>query len=78
MSKRFGRLLVVAGVLGAAGLVAQRTGVLPGAAQPGASGAGLPLACRVRRHGWRVPRSATNTPVRVTCSRCEHIDVPLP
>lgn len=78
VNKRVVRLLVVLGVLGVAGAAAQRSGFLSNGAPKGASAGRLPLTCRLQRHGWRIPQRSMNTPIRLTCSRCEHIDVPMP
>ena len=76
MRKPTTRSLVTVGALGALALAASRLGLIGGGA-PAPAGV-LPLTCRLRGHGWRVPRSNSQAPIRRTCSRCDQIDVPTP
>ncbi|NPC98377.1 hypothetical protein [Nocardioides sp. zg-DK7169] len=76
MRKPITRSLVAVGALGALALAASRLGLI-GSGAPTPAGV-LPLTCRLRGHGWRVPRTNSQTPIRRTCSRCEQVDLPLP
>lgn len=79
MSKPVRVVLVVLAVLGVvAG--ARRAGVLGGNATSIPTGvqATLPLSCRLRGHGWKMPANNTQTPTRRTCQKCQRIDVPMP
>lgn len=67
--------LVVAGVVEGA----RRTGVIGGGGQiPTGAAPSLPLSCRLRGHGWKMPSNNTQTPTRRTCQKCQRIDVPMP
>lgn len=82
MSKSVRTVLAVTGVLGVAGLglgVAKYVGLVGDPAGPRTGVAPvLPLTCRLRGHGWKMPRNHTQTPTRQTCPKCQLIDVPMP
>ena len=79
MTKPVRVALVTLGVVGAAAVAARRAGMIGGGPQvvtgPTVS---LPLLCRLRGHGWRMPKNNTQTPTRRTCQKCQTIDVPMP
>ncbi len=86
MNKRFGVALLAIGLVGAGVAVQQNraqgipTGkpvaYFPGV--PTAKKVKLPLFCRLRGHGWRVPRNPKQMPLRKACQKCQRIDIPLP
>lgn len=70
------RSLVAVGVLGALALGARQLGLI--GAVPGSRATALPLSCRIKGHGWRMPRNNTQQPIRRTCARCDQVEVALP
>lgn len=87
MNKRFGLALIAAGVVGAvvvqkkrasAGTIPTGKPVVAFAGIPTAKKVQLPLLCRLRGHGWRIPRNPKQMPLRKACPRCQRIDIPLP
>ena len=78
MSKPVRVVLVALAVLGVVE-GARRQGLV-GGGKPIAIGAtaSLPLTCRLRGHGWKMPSNSTQTPTRRTCQKCQRIDVPMP
>lgn len=79
MNKPVRVALTLLGVAGVVALVAQRLGVLGGGTGPRTGiQTQLPLACRLRGHGWRTPANNTQTPTRRTCQKSQRIDVPMP
>ena len=87
MNKRFGVALVAIGLVGAGVAVQKKrasqgipTGkpveYFPGV--PTAKKVQLPLLCRLRGHGWRIPRNPKQMPLRRACHNCQRIDIPLP
>ncbi|WP_166392347.1 hypothetical protein [Nocardioides ochotonae] len=75
MRKPITRSLVTIGALGALAVAASRLGLIGGTPAPAGV---LPLSCRLRGHGWRMPRTNSQAPIRRTCRRCDQIDVPTP
>lgn len=75
MKKTVRLALVVLGLVGAGVLVQQQR---TKAAIPQAAPARLPLVCRLRGHGWKLPKNSTQTPIRKACQKCQRIDVPMP
>jgi hypothetical protein len=87
MNKRFGLALVAIGLVGA-GVAVQKSRTssaiptgkpvpfFPGVAR--AKEIKLPLLCRLRGHGWRIPRNPKQMPLRKACHNCQRIDIPLP
>ncbi|MFC6152391.1 hypothetical protein [Nocardioides yefusunii] len=88
MNKRFGLALAVAGLVGVGVVVKKKqasastipTGkpVVSFAGIPTAKKVQLPLLCRLRGHGWRIPRNPKQMPLRKACQNCQRIDIPLP
>ncbi|MBM9459204.1 hypothetical protein JK386_04765 [Nocardioides sp. zg-536] len=76
MSRPLRPVLIALGVLGL-GAAAGYGYMQRPAIKPTAYGA-LPLACRLRGHGWRKPPAPGQPPLRRTCRRCQTIDVPVP
>lgn len=75
MNKRVRLVLAVLGLVGA-GVVLQKK--RNATAIPTAAPAALPLSCRLRRHGWVMPKNSTQTPIRKACTKCQPIDLPMP
>lgn len=75
MNKRVRLVLVVLGLAGAAVVVQKKVsaGGVPQATAPK-----LPLLCRIKGHGWKMPPNSTQTPIRKACQQCQRIDVPMP